>query len=371
MSAADTRPGLLLWHLGRRGGGPRYTYELAQALARRDDLRLHLALSRQSLLFERTAALGLPTLGLDTYDSAGSLLRALPRLPAVARRMQDYVRQNRLGTAFCAMTHLWNPVLLPALRRAGAHNALVVHDAAPHAGDRLPALRRWLIRRDLAGTDTVAVLSQAVQAQLAQNFGVAPDSTVLFPHAGFAYGDPPPLEGRRLQPGRPLRLLFFGRLLPYKGLHLLLDAYRQLRAAGTAVELTLAGQGSLAGLELPPEVRVVARWIEEDEVPPLFAAADAVVLPYIEASQSGVLAIALPLGLPAIVTPIGALPEQIGHGQAGLIAATATAPAIAAAVQRLEDPALYNSLSRGALAEAAASMDWDKVAARVAQLAAR
>src|SRR4051812_1621793 len=45
---------LMLWHWGRRGGGPRYTMELARALAHRPGLELHLSLSRQSDLFTET-----------------------------------------------------------------------------------------------------------------------------------------------------------------------------------------------------------------------------------------------------------------------------------------------------------------------------
>lgn len=362
------RPGLLLWHLGRRGGGPRFTFELARALAARPEVRVHLALSRQSELFAQTAALGLPVLAVDTYSGGRGALAALPRVPFVARQFRRYVQQHRLGTAFCTMTHLWNPAILPALRRGGAANALIVHDAAPHAGDRLPALRRFLTKLDLRHTDRPVVLSAAVRTQLLDGYRVAPERLTMFPHAGFLYGDPPPPEGRPAPQGRPARLLFFGRLLPYKGLHLLLEAFRLLRDRGQAVELVLAGQGSLDGLAVPEGVTVIDRWIAEAELPPLFAAADLVVLPYIEASQSGVLAIALPLGIPAVVTPVGALPEQIGEGRAGVVAAVLTAGAVADAIQSaLSD---YATLTRGAVAVSAETMDWTPVADCVLKLIA-
>ncbi len=65
---------LMLWHWGRRGGGPRYTMELARALARRPGLELHLSLSRQSDLFAETDTLGLPSFHVDTYTGLPGFL---------------------------------------------------------------------------------------------------------------------------------------------------------------------------------------------------------------------------------------------------------------------------------------------------------
>jgi glycosyltransferase involved in cell wall biosynthesis len=130
----------------------------------------------------------------------------------------------------------------------------------------------------------------------------------------------------------PYRLLFFGRLLPYKGLDQLLEAARLLDRQGIEVTLRVVGQGPLALPDPPPNVRIERRWVAEEEIPGLFAETDLVVLPYQEASQSGVLPIAQHLGVPSVVTPVGGLLEQVAFGRTGFVAADTSAAALAATI---------------------------------------
>ena len=62
------------------------------------------------------------------------------------------------------------------------------------------------------------------------------------------------------------------------------------------------------------------------------AGADVLVLPYIEASQSGLIPIARALGTPVVVTPVGGLPEQVIHGASGVVAQRVTPAAVAEAI---------------------------------------
>jgi glycosyltransferase involved in cell wall biosynthesis len=132
---------------------------------------------------------------------------------------------------------------------------------------------------------------------------------------------PPPDAGERVHPGthpaettqRSPRLLCFGRLLPYKGLDLLAAALSQVQG----IDVRIAGNGpesaALNALRAIPGVAVENRWVAEDEIAPLLAWCDAVVLPYREASQSGVAAIALAAGKPVIATSAGGLREQLAR----------------------------------------------------------
>jgi glycosyltransferase involved in cell wall biosynthesis len=70
------------------------------------------------------------------------------------------------------------------------------------------------------------------------------------------------------------------------------------------------------------------------------------VLPHVEASQSGVAATAFGAGLPVVCTPVGGLPEQVLDGVTGLVARRADGPALADAILRLaRDPQLYHAIS--------------------------
>lgn len=358
---------VLLWHWGRRGGGPRYTFELARALARLSGIEVHLSLSRQSELFAITTALGLPGWHADTYRSLPGMLLGTPRLPGLRRGFARYLRAAGIDVVLCTMPHLWNAAIAGVIAEAGCRYVLTVHDAEQHPGE-VNALRAAADRHDLSLADHVVALSEHVKSGLIRRHGLAPTAISVVPHGVFDYAAPTPVR----PPGGPVRLLFFGRLLPYKGLPLLHEAALALRTRGVAYRLTIAGQGddpSLAALARMPEVTIDQRWIDEGEIRALLAGHDVLVQPYVEASQSGVLPTALAAGLPAVVTPVGGLVEQVLHGQSGLVAEAVTAAAIADCISQLSaEPALRERLSAGARALAAGPLSWEALAPRIADV---
>ena len=98
----------------------------------------------------------------------------------------------------------------------------------------------------------------------------------------------------------------------------------------------------------------------------LIAENDVLLAPYTSATQSGVVAQALAFGRPCVVTPVGALPEQIGHGAAGWIASAATPAAFADAIVAALMPNAITQKSAGARLKARAGWDesyWDWLAA--------
>ncbi len=122
-------------------------------------------------------------------------------------------------------------------------------------------------------------------------------------------------------------LLFFGNIRKYKGLPILLralDAARRQRP----IHLVVAGefyhgrqevQELIRELNLERSVTIVDRYVPNEEVSKFFAATDAVVLPYLSASQSGVAQVAYSFGIPVIATEVGGLPEVVEDGTTGLL----------------------------------------------------
>jgi glycosyltransferase involved in cell wall biosynthesis len=197
-----------------------------------------------------------------------------------------------------------------ALRLLGTRLVVVVHDADTHPGDGFPlqmALQRLLCR--CAGG--LAVLSQHVGTQLRQQglAGTGRRALIPFEHPPFTFDMP---VGERAE--GPPRLLCFGRLLPYKGLDLLADALASLPAE-TEIAVRIVGSGpespALNALRGCRGVTVENRWVPETEIGTLLAWSDALILPYREASQSGVVAAALAAGRPVIATRVGGLREQV------------------------------------------------------------
>ena len=137
--------------------------------------------------------------------------------------------------------------------------------------------------------------------------------------------------------------LFFGLIRDYKGLDLLLKAWAKWLPEGR--KLLIAGEfyasrekyiSLIEQLGLQDRVVLHDRFIADEDVKYYFSAADALVLPYRTATQSGVTQIAYNFSLPMIVTRVGGLPEIVPDGRVGLVC-EADAESIKEALQALYD----------------------------------
>lgn len=325
---------VLVWQWGRRGGGPRFGVELAEALRDLPDDTAVLSLSRQAELLRGPEA-PVCELPVATYDGLAHFLLRCALAPFQVGALAERLSALRLDVAICAMPGPLDLLMAAALRRAGTPFLVVVHDADLHPGDGLPfqmTLQRSLMRR----ADGLIALSRHVRDRLLADGGTAGRTVILASHPPRQFGPPPPPA---LAHGGRMRLLSFGRLLPYKGLDLLAEALRRL-GPREDYELRVVGQGpespELAALRLLPGVVVENRWVPEGEVGDVLAWADAMVLSHREASQSGGAAAAIAARRWVISTNVGGLAEQLaGEPMARLC--EATPESLADALARLLD----------------------------------
>ncbi|MEO3472527.1 glycosyltransferase [Roseomonas sp. CAU 1739] len=354
---------LLLWYWGRRGAGGQQTLALASALARRSDVAVALSLSAQSDLIEEVRSLGLPVDVVDTYRSAAGFATGFLRVPSLARRLRRQARAFQADAVVSVMTHLWTPLVAPGLKQAGLRFVPMVHDADPHPGDA-GLLWEWRLTRELDAAESAIAFSDNVAAGIHRR---RPGLPVHRMTLGAALSGAPDTAARPA--GSGLRFVNPGRLRAYKGLDLLRDAWRLFQPRFPTARLLVAGEGdaeALApGLSALPGVEVRAAWLAEPELARLIAEADVVVLPYREASQSGVAPIAHGFGVPVVATPVGGLTEQLRDGVDGVLAKAVTAEAFAEAMAMLCDPTRRAALAEGACETGRRLNDWDAMAGQL------
>jgi glycosyltransferase involved in cell wall biosynthesis len=305
--------------------------------------------------------------------AAGSRVRRAARL---AQHVPDMLRYARAARAADVVHFQWLAVqaldaaLLPRTRP----RLLTAHDVLPREPrpGQLAGQRRLYERMD-----AVVVHSEHGAARLRDELRLDPALVHVIPHGAFHHlADAPP--DAQLPPELPGEapgpvVLCFGLMRPYKGIDVLLEAWRRAERPEGA-QLWIAGMPRMDVAPLRaaagPDVRWVPRFVGDRELAALFRRADLAVLPYREIDQSGVLFTALAFGTPLLATAVGGFPEVAALGGAEVVP-PGDPDALAEALQSLlADPARRAALGAAARAAAAADgpLGWDAIAARTLAL---
>lgn len=350
--ADRVRRPLMFSYWGRRGALSQFAIEAARAALASPAIAPTISVSRQNEAFSSFTALGPALFPIDTFASNMGAALAAWRIPRASRSVVARLREEGCDTVVELMPHVWSPLIMPAVKRAGIRYVTIIHDAEAHPGDHTGVVNDWLLRT-CRHADRVVTLSRAV-ADLLQRKRLVDASrlTTLF-HPNLTYGATPLADVRNAT--GPLRLMFLGRIMPYKGLSLFVDMAERLRRDGTAIEVGVFGSGEI-GADRPRlgnlGAEVVNRWLSEADIAEALARYHVVVVSHVEASQSGVVAAAHGARRPVIVTPVGGLIEQVRHCVTGMIAERASAAALAdAALLLASDQRLYDTLVRNIAAE--------------------
>lgn len=185
------------------------------------------------------------------------------------------------------------------------------------------AFNRYFIKH----IDGFVVMSDKVLADL---LSMKPDAAYiridhpLYDHFGAVKTKEDACSSLKLDPTKKY-VLFFGFIRDYKGLDLLIEAFKLV---DPSLELIIAGEvyGSfdkyqelIRSTKLENRIHLFNQYISDSEVSDFFSAADVCVLPYKSATQSGITAISYHFNLPVIATDVGGLKETIKHGETGMI----------------------------------------------------
>lgn len=346
-----------VWFWGRRGGGPVFALKFAQWLREaRPQESLLLSFSETNEELGVARGLGLPLAVEPDPRVAGSPLAKARAVAAMIARFRRDMKRLAPRRVIIPMNFAFAWPLVHLVPR-GTRVIYVVHDDSPHPGDYARLWQAATQKRLVAAAHRVLALSQAVGADVVAHHPGADAKLRIVPINGFyanGGGHPPAPPRPSLAGRRPLELLFVGRLIAYKGLSLLRAALEPLRDR-TDWRLTIAGSGpdkayADAAFSDLPQVFLNTQWLSQPELQGLIAGADLLICPYVEASQSAIIPEGLAQGTPSLVTPVGALPEQVGFGEAGEVSEGATAEALGRAIARLiDDPARVQALQDSAV----------------------
>ena len=348
-------PRILVWFWSGGGGGSQFAVHLAYRLAVQfghDAVTLSLRADDPSAASAEQC--GLSVLRAHVVSDRRRPLASLSGLVTSAKVLASHARDADIVIAamnFAALAPLSLTLKKPLVYCA--------HDPEPHPGDYETAAQSATQALLLGRAARVVALSDYSARLLAKRRGVsgklhtAPLSSVFAPkpHSPARSG--------------PTRLLFAGRMIAYKGLDLLADSLDRVAHRGDW-RLVIAGHGpaltdaARARFKHKQIESLHGAWLSEAAIDQLMTESDVLIAPYRAASQSGVVAQALAWGKPCVVTPVGALAEQIDQGKAGWIASHCTPEALTTALtEMLDNPAARAMKAAGAHKVARTAWDGD------------
>lgn len=283
----------------------------------------------------------------------------------------------------------WVPYWTPCLttiahlvkRNTGVKIVFICHNVVPHEGGGV--IDRRLALTVLRRGDALVVHSEQDRLRL---LALLPEARV-YKAAIPTYA--PLGDGVASRPGRDLRrelglpegapvVLFFGFVRPYKGLEYLIQAVRSVRER-VGAHLLVVGEFWTAPefylryaeeFGVSDAMTIVNRYVPNEDLGQYFDLADAVVLPYVSATQSAVVQLAFGFGKPVITTRVGGLHEVVEDGVTGLIVPPQDERALAEAIVRYFEEGLAGPMAENVRRVGAGqTFSWQQLVATLEQTA--
>lgn len=305
-----------------------YCIQQANGLARECEVLLMLPSAEAE---EHAAAID-PAVRYCPFDKP-RLRQPMRQLATIGRMLRE-VHRFRPDVIHFQQGHMWFNLALPLLRAYPL--VLTIHDPRYHAGDRESRRTpQWMTDFGFRRAGRVIVHGEALRRQVIDLLAIAAERVHVVPHVAIGAAV---ATVNNLDDGKTI--LFFGRIWDYKGLKHLIEAEPLISKAFPNARVVIAGEGDdfmpyCRMMESPEHFEVHNHFISTKLRDELFTRASVVVLPYVEATQSGVIPLAYSFAKPVVATNVGALPDAVEDGVTGRLVPPADVEALAAAINEL------------------------------------
>lgn len=357
--------------LASRGGLAHYASQLANALSKRHEVIAVVPEDVQQGLYAASVIL---------QQISPRIVRHVPtargymRLYETIASIKPEIVHDPIGPA-----NYWTVGLFPFLQRRWPL-VLTLHDPKPHSGVKpwFKEFYRFLVGVAVRSADLIFVHGKASESTVLQ-MGVPPQKVRIVPHGSYTFFN----RGRKEIKEEKHTVLFFGAMRLNKGVDRLPDIAKRVRDVIPDVRFIVAGSSKggissvldrkridtiMESLHACDNFEIHDRFIPDSEIEIFFRRASVVLLPYWDATQSGVIMIAFAFGKPVVATRVGDIPDIVEHGKTGFLANPNCDQEIAdLVITLLSNPILKRNMGIEAERRARGVLSWDAVAWEVSK----
>lgn len=317
---------ILVNYTGRTAGGPAYAYEMTKALVE-NGAHVCAVISKSVCNLSDWEKLPIRLYKIDTYTSKKEFLFNTIKFCLLKGKLKKDLLKEEFDFIYVPMATYWTSIINGLLSNIPV--CYTVHDPIMHSGEGI--FNKIMFRqysRDIHKANLLVVLSKSFIEPVSKIYNKEIENIIYIPHGAFweykKYGNNFNHKIVSYDEDK-INFLFFGRIEEYKGIDVLLDAYQKLENYyPQKTSLTIAGRGDIAKYQNKinkfESVYVLNRMILDSEISSLYAGNNIVtVLPYKDATQSGVIPTAQIFNSLIIASDVGAIREQLDDGKLGIL----------------------------------------------------
>jgi len=261
---------------------------------------------------------------------------------------------------FYSFYHHWNDIIIRKID--SKKNVLFLHDPIPHSGEPKKRLKNQ--KHQVSLMDDTVLLSKKFIPTVEKEYGVSASAIHYMPLGAMDYSNGNHVEPVKFDENSGIHFLFFGRIQEYKGIDILLKAFSKIKKMYPDTTLTIAGNGDFSVYEqlISGTEEILNRYIDDSEISGLFSETNTVVvLPYADATQSGVIPIASQYGNPVIASKTGGLVEQLDDGNLGIFVDSGNIDSLLAGMERAITDRKALKEQSNAMIKYHDSLDWNVI----------
>jgi len=351
---------ILLLQLTGRGGTQLYVSQLASSLSKKCEVTLLLG----SYLFDKSQYQdsNAKIILADTNPSYFKMALKLLNPWTYVKTLKLINRENPY-VVHLVLEDMISGIIFLLLKTKKYKLVLTEHDPLPHKGEKWietchVRFTKFLVRNI---SDRIIVHGNNLKKDLIRQ-GVLEEKVKVVSHGDYTYY----LKWAKDIKEEKNTILFFGRILDYKGLEYLIKAVPIIALTIPDVKIIIVGNGDFkkynAMIDEKKYFEIHNRFIQDDEIAEFFQRSCIVVLPYIDGSQSGIIPIAYAFKKPVVVTNVGSIGEVVEDNVTGFVVPPKDSKALAEAIIKI----LINDTSRtkmgiNAYKKMKSDLSWEKI----------